>query len=57
MQEIYITKFDKLGEKLIYALQEGCAEWAPGIEIIDVTIFPGIPQIIKIGQSLQAKDP
>lgn len=44
MQEIYITKFDKLGEKLITALQEGCAEWAPGIEIIDVRASkPRIP--------------
>lgn len=57
MQEIYITKFDKLGEKLITALQEGCAEWAPGIEIIDVSIFPCRQITIKIGQSLQAKDP
>lgn len=47
MQEIYISKFDKLGEKLITALQEGCAEWAPGIEIIDVrTSKPRIPDAV-----------
>ena len=36
LQEIYITKFETLGQILINALTEGCKEWAPGIEIIDV---------------------
>jgi erlin len=49
LQEVYITQFDTLDEHLQKALQEGCAAWAPGIEIISVRVTkPRVPEKIRI---------
>jgi len=48
LQEVYITLFDSLDEHLAQALQAGCVEWAPGIEIISVRVTkPKIPEQIR----------
>lgn len=32
LEDVYITKFDKLDENLAQAIQHDCNHWAPGIE-------------------------
>eukprot|EP00828_Plagiopyla_frontata_P004848 TRINITY_DN11848_c0_g1_i1.p1 TRINITY_DN11848_c0_g1~~TRINITY_DN11848_c0_g1_i1.p1 ORF type:complete len:280 (-),score=42.29 TRINITY_DN11848_c0_g1_i1:269-1108(-) len=45
LTEVYITQFDVLDDFLQNALQEGCNQWAPGIEIISVRVTkPIIPR-------------
>ncbi len=34
LEEVYITKFDRLDENLVQALQTDCNRWAPGIQSI-----------------------
>jgi erlin len=49
LQEVYITLFDQLDEHLQIALQKGCDQWAPGIEIIAVRVTkPRIPDAIRL---------
>jgi len=48
LQEVYITLFDTLDERLAQALQQGCNTWAPAIEILAVRVTkPRIPEQIK----------
>ena len=48
LQEVYITLFDTLDERLANALQKGCNVWAPAIEILAVRVTkPRIPEQIK----------
>jgi regulator of protease activity HflC (stomatin/prohibitin superfamily) len=48
LQEVYITLFDTLDDRLANALQNGCNVWAPGIEILAVRVTkPRIPEQIK----------
>ena len=48
LQEVYITLFDTLDERLALALQRDCNHWAPGIEIIAVRVTkPKIPEQIR----------
>lgn len=48
LQEVYITKFDQLDDSLKNAIQQGCNDRAPGIEIIAVRVTkPKIPSSIK----------
>jgi len=47
LHEVYVSLFDELDDNLREALQRGCNQWAPGIEIIAVRVTkPGIPQNI-----------
>lgn len=48
LQEVYITLFDTLDERLAQALQKVCNVWAPAIEILAVRVTkPRIPEQIK----------
>ena len=48
LQEVYITLFDTLDERLAQAIQKSCNVWAPGIEILAVRVTkPRIPEQIK----------
>lgn len=48
MQEVLIDNFDQLDESLKDALQKGCKQWAPGIEIIAVRVTkPKVPASIS----------
>jgi len=47
LQEVYVDLFDTLDEALSAALQEDCAKWAPGIEIVATRVTkPRIPPAI-----------
>eukprot|EP00162_Nutomonas_longa_P012309 comp21024_c0_seq2/m.44128 comp21024_c0_seq2/g.44128 ORF comp21024_c0_seq2/g.44128 comp21024_c0_seq2/m.44128 type:complete len:191 (-) comp21024_c0_seq2:13-585(-) len=47
LQEVFIDKFSSVDDLLKSALAEGCAQWAPGLEIISVRISKArIPQEI-----------
>ena len=48
LQEVYITLFDTLDDYLVQALQKGCTDWAPGIEVVAVRVTkPTIPAAIR----------
>ena len=48
LQEVYITLFDTLDERLAQAIQKSCDIWSPGIEILAVRVTkPRIPEQIK----------
>lgn len=48
LQEVLIDNFDQLDESLKEALQAGCKQWAPGIEIIAVRVTkPKVPASIS----------
>jgi len=57
LQEVYIDLFSTVDDQLQIALQESCAQWAPGIEIIAVRITkPRIPpQILKNYEAMEAE--
>lgn len=47
VQDVLIDKFNTLDETLKESLQQGCKEWAPGIEIIAVRVTkPTVPNSI-----------
>eukprot|EP00164_Ancoracysta_twista_P007651 GFYU01010898.1.p1 GENE.GFYU01010898.1~~GFYU01010898.1.p1 ORF type:complete len:330 (-),score=97.51 GFYU01010898.1:59-1048(-) len=48
LQEVYIELFDTVDERLKTALQQGCVEYAPGIEIVAIRVTkPKIPDSIQ----------
>ncbi|KAF3323384.1 Erlin-2 [Carex littledalei] len=48
LQQVYIDMFDLIDEQMKDAIQKGCSEYAPGIEIIGVRVTkPNIPASIK----------
>ncbi|MCL7031311.1 hypothetical protein MKW94_012430 [Papaver nudicaule] len=48
LQQVYIDKFDQIGERMKEALQMDCTSYAPGIEILSVHVTqPTIPQSIR----------
>ncbi len=50
LHEVFITKFDTLDESLQKLLQDGCSQWAPGIEVISVRVTkPRLPKQIVDG--------
>ncbi|KAJ3697969.1 hypothetical protein LUZ61_001674 [Rhynchospora tenuis] len=48
LQQVYIDMFDLIDEQMKDAIQKGCSEYAPGIEIIGVRVTkPNIPASIR----------
>lgn len=45
LHQVLIDDFDKLDDSLQASLQQGCSQWAPGIEIISIRVTkPSIPK-------------
>jgi len=57
LQEVYIDLFSTVDDQLQEALQDSCAQWAPGIDIIAVRITkPRIPaQILKNYETMEGE--